>query len=61
MKDINKGATIGLLIEIVALIVMGVLMLNNQIIPSILTWIFGFGLIISLGSTFISLQKKAED
>lgn len=61
MKDINKGVTIGILIEIVALAVMGVLMLNNQIIPSVLAWIFSVGLIISLGSTFISLQKKAED
>lgn len=61
MKDINKGVTIGILIEIVALAVMGVLMLNNQIIPSVLAWIFSVGLIISLGSTFISFQKKAED
>lgn len=55
---INKGAKVGIMIEIIALVIMIFLILFNKTIPSVLSWIFGIGLVIALAGTLFEASKK---
>lgn len=55
---INKGAKVGIVIEIIALVIMIILALFNKTIPSILSWIFVVGLVIALAGTLVALSKR---
>ena len=58
---INKGAKIGAIIQIVALITMIILIISNMIIPSVLMWVFNTGLAISLiGSVIVLCKNKRK-
>ena len=61
---INKGARIGITIQVIALgiIILApliiLLVIFNKVIPSILSWIFGIGVAIALVGTLFELSKK---
>jgi nitrate/nitrite transporter NarK len=55
---INKGAKIGIMIEIIVLVIMILLMLFSKTIPSVLSWIFIIGLVIALVGTLFELSKR---
>jgi nitrate/nitrite transporter NarK len=55
---INKGAKIGIMVEIIVLVIMILLMLFNKTIPSVLSWIFIIGLAIALVGTLFELSKR---
>ena len=55
---INKGAKVGIIIEIIALVIMILLMLFNKTNPSVLSWIFVIGLVISLVGTLLEVSKR---
>lgn len=57
---INKGAKVGIVIEIIALVIMILLALFNKTIPSILSWIFVVGLVITLAGTLVALSKRND-
>lgn len=56
--EINKGAKVGIMIQIVALMTMILLVIFNKIIPSVLMWVFSVGLVIALTGSLITLSKK---
>jgi hypothetical protein len=55
---INKGAKVGVIIEIIAMVIMILLMLFIKTIPSVLSWIFVIGLMIALVGTLFELSKR---
>ncbi|RBP64401.1 hypothetical protein DES36_10813 [Alkalibaculum bacchi] len=55
---INKGARIGITIQVIALGIIILLVIFNKVIPSILSWIFGIGVAIALVGTLFELSKK---
>jgi nitrate/nitrite transporter NarK len=55
---INKGAKIGIMVEIIVLVIMILLMLFGKTIPSVLSWIFIIGLAIALVGTLFELSKR---
>ncbi|MDD4550113.1 MAG: hypothetical protein PHT79_10195 [Syntrophomonadaceae bacterium] len=57
---INKGAKVGIMIEIIALVFMILLALFNKTIPSVLSWIFVVGLVIALAGTLVALSKRKD-
>lgn len=58
MREINKGAKTGILIEIIAGIIMAALVIASKPIPTLVAWLFVVGLIIALVSSFIALKKE---
>lgn len=58
MGKINKGAKIGIIIEIIAIAIMIGLVLFNKIIPSLIVWIFTVGLVIALISSLLFIKKS---
>ena len=56
--EINKGAKVGIMIEIIALVIIILPALFNKTIPSVLSWIFVVGLVIALYGTINNLIKK---
>lgn len=57
---INKGAKVGIMIEIIALVIIVLLALFNKTIPSVLSWIFVVGLVLALSGTLVVLSKKND-
>ena len=57
---INKGAKVGIMIEIIALVIMILLALYNKTIPSVLSWIFVVGLVIALAGILVALSKRKD-
>ncbi|WMM25220.1 hypothetical protein RBU61_00750 [Tissierella sp. MB52-C2] len=57
---INKGAKVGIMIEIIVLVIMIFLALFNKTIPSVLSWIFVVGLVIALSGTLVTLSKRND-
>ena len=55
---INKGAKVGIIIQIIALAIMIILVLFNKTIPSVLSWFFVVGLMIALSGTLVALSKR---
>ena len=55
---ISKGAKVGIMIEIIVLVIIILLALFNRTIPSVLSWIFVAGLVITLASTLVILSKR---
>jgi len=55
---ISKGAKVGIMIEIIVLVIIILLALFNRTIPSVLSWIFVAGLVITLASTLVNLSKR---
>ncbi len=49
--NINKGAKVGIVIEIIALAIMILTAIFNKTIPSAVSWIFTIGLAIALTGT----------
>ena len=58
--NINKGAKVGIMIEIIALVIMFLLALFNKTIPSLLSWIFVVGLVIAMAGTLVVLSKRND-
>ena len=58
--NINKGAKVGIMIEIIALVIMILLALFNKTIPSLLSWIFVVGLVIAMAGTLVVLSKRND-
>lgn len=57
---ISKGAKAGIMIEIIVLVIIIFLVLFNVTIPSVLSWIFVAGLVITLASTLVALSKRND-
>ncbi|WIV10559.1 hypothetical protein [Proteiniborus sp. MB09-C3] len=57
MNRINKGAKIGLMIEMFAGIIMAILVIVNKPIPTVVAWLFGVGVVIALASSLKELKK----
>ena len=57
---INKGAKVGIMIEIIALVIMILLALFNKTIPSVISWILVVGLVIALSGTLVALSKRND-
>lgn len=57
---VSKGAKVGIMIEIIALVIMILLALYNKTIPSVLSWIFVVGLVIALVGTLAALSKGMD-
>lgn len=57
---INKGARVGIIIEVIALVIMILLALFNKTIPSALSWIFVVGVVIALSGTLVALSKRSD-
>ena len=58
MNRINKGAKIGLMVEMVAGMIMAILLIVNKPIPTIVAWLFGIGMVIVLASSLKELKSK---
>jgi len=56
--NINEGARIGIIIEIIAIVIMLFLFLFNKPIPSVVMWIFVTGAVVALVGTLLALSKK---
>lgn len=56
--NINKGAKVGIVIEIIALAIMILTAIFNKTITSAVSWIFTIGLAIALTGTMVDLSKK---
>lgn len=56
--NINKGAKVGIVIEIIALVIMILTAIFNKTIPSAVSWIFTIGLAIALTGTMVDLSKN---
>jgi hypothetical protein len=54
--NINKGAKVGIVIEIIALVIMILTAIFNRTIPSVVSWIFTIGLTIALTGTIVDLS-----
>ena len=57
---VSKGAKVGIMIEIIALVIMILLALFNKTIQSVLSWIFVVGLVIALVGTLAALSKGKD-
>ena len=57
---INKGAKVGIIIQMIALAIMVFLVFLNKTISDLLAWIFVLGSIISLVGTLVDLSKKND-
>ncbi|NLP47506.1 MAG: hypothetical protein GX345_01015 [Clostridiales bacterium] len=55
---INKGAKIGIALEMLALVIMIIIALLNKPIPSVVSWIFVAGLVLALLGSLIALSKR---
>ena len=55
---INKGAKIGIALEMLALVIMIIIALLNKPIPSVVSWIFVEGLVLALLGSLIALSKR---
>jgi small-conductance mechanosensitive channel len=57
---ISKGAKVGIMIEIIVLGIIILFVLFNRTIPSVLSWIFVAGLVVTLASTLVTLSKRND-
>lgn len=57
---INKGAKVGIMMEIIVLVTMILLALFNKTIPSGLSWMFVVGLAVALAGTLVTLSKSND-
>ena len=56
-NKLSSNAKIGLIMEVIAGISMGVLMLLDKPIPDLIAWIFFVGLIIAIVPDLLRLKK----
>ena len=56
-KKLSSNAKIGLIMEVIAGISMGVLVLLDKPIPDLIAWIFFVGLIIAIVPDLLRLKK----
>lgn len=57
MRDFNKGTKIGMIIMLIAGIVMAILVVVSETVPSFVAWIFFVGLVISIASTLFVRKR----
>ena len=57
MRDFNKGTKIGMIIMLIAGIVMAILVVVSETVPSFVAWIFFVGLVISIASTLFVKKR----
>ena len=57
MKDFSKATKIGMIIMIIAGIVMAILVVVSETVPSFVAWIFFVGLVISIASTLFVRKR----
>lgn len=59
LQKLNYGAIVGLLIQTIAGIIMGVLVLMGRPVPDVAAWIFFAGTILTLVFTLFVKKKES--
>ncbi len=59
-KQISKKTKILLIIEVIAFFIILALIMSNQILPDMMSWIFSIGMIGVLVFSFIYLMRKSN-
>ena len=57
MRGFNKGTKIGMIIMLIAGIIMAILVVVSEPVPSLVAWIFFVGLVISTDSTLFVKKR----
>ena len=57
MKDFSKATKVGMIIMLIAGIVMAILVVVSETVPSFVAWIFFVGLVISIASTLFVKKR----
>ena len=57
MKDFSKATQVGMIIMLIAGIVMAILVVVSETVPSFVAWIFFVGLVISIASTLFVKKR----
>ena len=57
MKDFSKATKVGMIIMLIAGIVMAILVVVSETVPSFVAWIFFVGLVISIASTLFVRKR----